>query len=373
MKILYLSKALVVGAYQTKMELMAAEPDLSLVVLVPPGWRDDRGLTPLNRAHTTGYDLQTVPILFNGSYHFHFYPTIGRLLDRHRPDLFHIDEEPYNLATGHAAWEAKRRRIPFLFFSWQNLYRRYPPPFRWMERWTLGRSAHAIGGNRDAIQVLRRKGYAGPATVLPQFGVDLRHFRPRPASTGGTVTFGYAGRLVEEKGLHLLLDALATLPAGGWRCLLLGSGAERARLEQQAARLGLGAQVEFLPPRPSTEMESFYHQLDVFVLPSLTRSNWKEQFGRVLIEAMASGVAVVGSDSGEIPHVIGEAGRIVPEGNAAALGQVLGTLLAEPDTRSALGRAGRARVEAHFTQQAIAQRTVQLYRTTIRAAGGPDG
>jgi glycosyltransferase involved in cell wall biosynthesis len=94
----------------------------------------------------------------------------------------------------------------------------------------------------------------------------------------------------------------------------------------------------------------------------LTRRNWKEQFGRVLVEAMASGVPVIGSDSGAIPGVIGDAGLVVPEGDVAALHGALCRLRDDPHLRRELAQRGRQRALAHFTHQQIAAATVEVYR-----------
>lgn len=363
MRILYLSKALVVGAYQRKMEELAALPEVDLHVAVPPAWRDERGEQPLERAHVTGYQLWEVPLLFNGSFHFHLYPRLGRLLDRVRPDLLHIDEEAYNFATGHAAWLARRRAIPFIFFTWQNLLRDYPLPFSWIERAVYQHASYAIAGNRDATSVLREKGYTGPVAVIPQFGIDPDIFQPAQTCQDRPFTIGYAGRFVEEKGLLVLLDALAAQPA--WRCIMQGSGPLRGRLVTRIHELGMDDRVEIRRPAPSTEMPAFYHSIDALVLPSLTQSNWQEQFGRVLVEAMACGVPVVGSDSGEIPHVIGDAGIVVPEGDDAALHDALFGLLRDPACCTDLANAGRERAVAHFTQAQIARRTWEVYREVL--------
>ena len=109
-------------------------------------------------------------------------------------------------------------------------------------------------------------------------------------------------------------------------------------------------------------MPAFHRGLDALVLPSHTTSTWKEQFGRVLIEAMACATPVVGSDSGEIPHVIGAAGLIYPERDCAALAAQLQLLLDEPRRRAELGGAGRRRVLAYFTMAQIAAQTVAVYR-----------
>ena len=109
MRVLMISKACIVGTYQKKLEAMAeAAPDLALTVAVPPFWRDERGVTRLERVHVRGYQLTVLPVALNGSYHLHFYPRLARLVHEVRPDLVHIDEEPYNLATYHANVLARR-------------------------------------------------------------------------------------------------------------------------------------------------------------------------------------------------------------------------------------------------------------------------
>ncbi len=368
MRVLMLSKACVVGIYQRKLEAIA-RLGVDLTVVVPPSWRDERGETALERSYTTGYRLVVNPIRFNGHFHLHYYPGLERWFDP-APDIVHIDEEPYNLATWQALALARRAGARSLFFSWQNLPRRYPLPFALGERWVLRHVDHAIAGTQSAAEVWRQKGYRGPLAVIPQFGVDPELFHPLAHPfTGRTRALGYVGRLVPEKGVHILLQAVALLASRGitnWRLDIVGNGPERAALERLAATLGLRERVTFNGQLPSAEIAAFYRQLDVLVLPSLTRPNWKEQFGRVLVEAMACGVVPVGSDSGAIPDVIGDAGLIVPEGDAAALADALRYLIDNDPQRRELARKGRERVLAHFTQDQIAAQTVAVYREMLR-------
>jgi glycosyltransferase involved in cell wall biosynthesis len=378
------SKALVVGAYQCKLEELARQPDIALTVVVPAAWREGRNLVRLERTHTRGYDLLVAPLAFNGQFHLHFYPTLGRLLRQLRPDILHMDEEPYNLATWLAVRQGRTVGAGCLFFTWQNLQRRYPWPFSGFERSVHAGAAHAIAGNPTAVQVLRAKGYRGPVTVIPQFGVDPGIFSPRqvdshtPTPTRdddpssfvvrpSSFTIGYAGRLVPEKGVDVLLAACATLPpAPDWTLHVLGDGPDQGRLADIARELNIAEKVRFLGRVPSAQTPQFYQTLDVLVVPSLSRPNWVEQFGRVLTEAMACGVPVIGSRSGEIPWVIGDAGRIFPEGDAGTLGSILAELADDPDQRAALAAAGRARVLAHFTQAQIAAETTAVYREMLR-------
>ena len=360
------SKACIVGTYQKKLEAMAkASPDLSLTVVVPPAWRDERGTTRLERSHTHGYRLEVLPILFNGSFHLHFYPGLNRLIRRVQPDLVHIDEEPYNFATYHANVLARRSGARTLWFSWQNLARRYPPPFSWLERYNLTRIDHAIVGSHTSAQVWRDKGYAGPLSVVPQFGVDPDDFLPPLGPrVDAPVHIAYVGRFVPEKGIDVLLNALARTP-GRWRATLLGSGPLAGALHEQVMALGLEDRVSFRAWLPSAAMPRFYGETDILVLPSLSRTNWTEQFGRVLIEAMACEVAVIGSDTGEIPHVIGDAGRVFPEADAVALSRVLDEIIHQPELRRNLGRQGRERVLSHYTQTEIARSTLATYRSVL--------
>jgi glycosyltransferase involved in cell wall biosynthesis len=379
MKVLIVSKACVVGAYQKKLEEIAGHDGIELTAVVPPEWRDERGTLVLERAHTSGYQLRVEPIAFNGHFHVHYYPTLGRVIRQVRPDIVHIEEEPYNLATFQATRAARRHGARTVVFAWQNLQRRYPPPFRWIETYVLGHTDVLLAGNAEGVDVWRAKGYQGRVEVIPQFGVDpgiysrierpsrpskpsvlLRRSARRPSQN--EMVIGFIGRLVPEKGIDILLEAVAQLQ-GPWELRILGSGPERDRLEKMAQWLGLLPRVSFDLPIPSSQMPYYYSGLDVLVLPSRTRSNWKEQFGRVLIEAMACRVVVLGARCGAIPEVIGDAGLTFAEGDAADLRTQLQKLLGDAALRLELAEKGRQRVLDQFTQSQIAARTVEIYRS----------
>jgi len=366
MRILMVSKALVVGMYQRKLEELAAEPDIELTVAVPPFWRERGHDLRLERSFTEGYKLHTLPIRFNGHFHVHFYQGLGSLLDRVRPDLLHFDEEAYNLSTWLALQQARRRGIKVAFYSWQNIQQRYPIPFRWIEAEVLSRADLGFAGNQDAARILRLKGFKGPLHVVPQFGIDPELFTPEGFSTQPPrpFTVGFVGRLVPVKGLDVLLNAVAGLD-GDWRLEVVGTGPERQNLETQVQSLGLGSRVVFHGRVASTRMPEVLRGFDVLAGPSLTSKRWKEQFGRMLVEAMACQVAVVGSDSGEIAQVIGDAGLVAPEGDVAALRSALLRLRDDPQLRRSLAEAGRRRVLAEYTQAAVASRTADAYRLVL--------
>jgi len=397
MKVLMVSKACVVGTYQRKLEELARLEGIELMAVVPPYWQEESRRVELEPLHTRGYRLQVEQIRFNGRFHIFYFPGLPRRLREFRPDIVHVDEEPYNLATFHALWLARRYGAKSLFFTWQNLHRIYPPPFRWMEIYSFKAADCAIAGNAEAVDVLRRKGFKKPAEVIPQFGVDPDLFHPllRPWEekggrlgsspsavsqhlelTGAThpswnrppethppsppFRIGYVGRLVEQKGIMDLLAAVAGL-GGNWTLTLVGAGPLQGEIERRAAALGMSHRLTIIPGVPSARMPGILNSLDVLVLPSRTRPNWKEQFGRVLVEAMACELPVVGSSSGEIPNVIGDAGMIFPEGDVVALRAHLERLMASPGLRHQMGKLGRARVLERFTHARIAEQTYRVY------------
>ena len=367
LRVLMLSKACIVGIYQRKLEHIAAQ-GVDLRVIVPPSWRDERGEQALERVYTSGYDLRVLPMRFNGNFHLHYYPGLLREARDFHPHIIHIDEEPYNLAAWQAQYVARSVGARTLFFSWQNITRRYPPPFTWGERWMLRTVDHALVGTESAAAVWRAKGYNGPLDVVPQFGIDPELFQPTSddKNPDQPFTFGYIGRLVPEKGILDLLHALSLLDDIHWHLRIVGSGPQKADFIQQAEKLGINERLTFVDWVPSTQMPAQYAHLDALVLPSRTRPNWKEQFGRVLVEAMASGVPVIGSDSGAIPGVIGEAGLIYAEGNRHQLSARLRQLVTQPNQRQQLAQRGRERVLKHFTHHSVASASVRAYEDIAR-------
>ncbi|MBK9711689.1 MAG: glycosyltransferase family 4 protein [Kouleothrix sp.] len=369
MKILMLSKALVVGAYQKKAEELAALPGVELTVAAPPSWREPGAVEQrLERRFTRGYRLVELPIWFNGRHHAHCYPAIDRLVAATRPDVFHVDEESFNLATFQAIRAGVRHSARCCFYSWANIERRYPPPFGWFERYAFRHAAHAIAGNCEAGDIIRGHGYAGPITVLPQFGVDPDLFAPAAdaptsqRSNAQTFVVGYLGRLVAQKGVLDLVEALPLLPESV-RLRLIGDGVLRERIFARAAELGVRGRVEQV--EWTDDVPGELRRLDALALPSRTTRSWKEQFGRVLPEAMSCGVPVIGSSSGEIPNVIGDAGLVYPEGDLAALAAAIVRLAGDPSLWADLRRRGRARVLAQYTQAALARQYYEVYRSML--------
>jgi glycosyltransferase involved in cell wall biosynthesis len=173
---------------------------------------------------------------------------------------------------------------------------------------------------------------------------------------------GFAGRLVDLKGGDLLLRALPLLPKY-CEVAMIGEGERKRDWMRLAQELGIADRVHWEPSVLHEQMPSVLQRLDILVLPSRTGRLWKEQFGRVLIEAMACGVVVVGSTSGEIPLVIEDAGEIFPEGDIRALATVLGSLASNQARREVLAQKGLAKIHSKFCIEAV----VPLYKSFFKS------
>ena len=293
---------------------------------------------------------------------------IIRALREHKPHLIDLGHESYSVAGAEVLtlcrWFAPN--VPIVMQANQNIHHNYPPPFNWLEQRAFRRVAAAYGCSETVCEVLRAKGFAKPAPVVP-FGVDTEAFRPRPAGDkrdNGPLTIGYIGRMLPGKGLNVLAAALEKIKDEAWQLLVVGDGSERQAFEQQLREAGLHDRAEFTGAVNFALVPEYFQRLDIMVIPTETTKRVREQFGRVIVEAMASGVPVIGSTCGAIPEVIGEAGLVFPEGDAEALAESLRTLLADAALRNLLVLAGRARVEQYSWTQ-VAEKTYELFRRVL--------
>jgi glycosyltransferase involved in cell wall biosynthesis len=368
LRVLYVSKALTVAAYRDKLRALGESVEVAAVM--PAQW----GREAAEPGRVGVAPVRTWPARLHGYNHFHTYRGSRSMVRAGRADLVHIDEEPFSAVTFQLARACRRAATPFVFFAWQNLEKRLPPPFGAFRSYVFRHAAGAIAGTERAAAVLRAGGWTGPVAVIPQMGVDPVRFRPdasarqglqrRFGAEPGELFIGYGGRLVREKGVDVLIRAVADLPAA--RLFILGDGPERAALVRLVEALGLDERVAFAGRVPSLDMPRWLAGLDVLVLPTVGRKGWVEQFGRILVEAMACGAAVIGTRTGEIPHVLGDAGVLVPPGEAGALADALRMLADAPGLRARLGEQGRARVLERFTNDRVARDTATFYRSVLR-------
>ena len=367
MRISVVSSSYVVALNQRKWSLIAEDGNNDVQVITVDRWADMG--RPLTAQRLAGkHHLHVINAM--GQPHFYwFWFSRGRLMSAiasFDPDVVYVELEPQCLAAFQVAQVARRLHKPLVLFTWENLVRRYTFVQLWWARRVLRRTAHLIGGSERALTVARHYGYEGGSSVLPQFGVDTALFNIDPDATirerfnlGNALVIGWVARVAKLKGIFTVLEALGGFSAN-WRLLVAGDGPDRSRAEQLARELGIDRQIFWMGAVPHAEIPQYLKAMDIFVLASIPTPDWEEQFGHVLIEAMSCGVPVIAADSGAIPGVVGDAGLVVPAGDAAALRGALERLAAEPPLRQQLSRRGRQRVLNQYSDGVIAGRLAAI-------------
>jgi glycosyltransferase involved in cell wall biosynthesis len=363
MNVLVIWKALVSEAYHKRFIELAKFKDVELTLVVPTKWHNTR----LEKECCSEYKIIPRKIVLNGFNHFHWYLGLERIISQVRPDILHIEEEHYSIVTYQAIRLAKRYNVRCMFVSLQNIYKKYPFPFSWMEKYNLKNVDCTVAVSDEIRDVLIRKGLGKEKISVIPYGVDHLMYRKiksqklRSKYGLDSFTIGYMGRFVIEKGIMDLLYAVSRIN-NNFNLLLVGSGKLKYKIEAEGRRLGLFEKIRIVDSISSSQVPYYLNCMDCLVLPSRTTRKWKEQFGRVLTEAMSCEVPVIGSDSGEIPNVIGDCGLIFKEGDADDLSSKIRLLINNDDLRMKLARNGLQRVLDNFTQEKAARETYKIYQ-----------
>jgi glycosyltransferase involved in cell wall biosynthesis len=367
LKILTIAHNAVAASNRRRIEVLRELPGIELTLLTPPWWFEEGRRVDVPRSAT----WRVGRTVFSGNGTRHLYLTgLVAALRSVQPDVIDLYEEPFSLV---ALQTLVLRNLlassaALVFYSAVNVHRQWRWPYRWIEQMVLKHADGAHVPNQDVAPILRAKGFANrPINVIP-LGVDPEPFAsatPMKLRDVPKPRVGFVGRLELVKGLDVLVDAFALVSSKTPASLVIaGDGSEHARLQ---ARIGpLKHRVSIIPPIAYEDMPAFLKSLDIVVLPSVTiLPLHREQFGRVLVEAMAAGVAVIGSSSGAIPEVIGDAGLVVPERDPAALAAAIDRLLANPAQRQELVDRGLQRVRTRFAWPVVAEQTIDLFRAAL--------
>jgi glycosyltransferase involved in cell wall biosynthesis len=336
-----------------------------LTIVVPSRWHHEYSDTDVTPQALPGleYALRPTPVALRGRPQRHLYLANCRAIcARARPHVAFIEAEPFALAAAQWSRALRKQHVPFGVQCYENIDRHLPRPVRWQRSRVLRDAAFVAARSDTAGELARSWGARGEVSLAPP---AVPNWESVPAAGERPFTVGYAGRLVEEKGLVDLLAAVRRLEAP-LELLLIGDGELRAQLEGQPIP---GSAVRVLDDLNHSAMAAGYARLDVLVLPSHTTTTWKEQFGRVIIEALWCGVPVVGSDSGEIPWLIEltGGGLTFPEGDDAALALCLMRLREDAELRRRLAATGRSAVERLFSVSAASDQLEMLLVHAARA------
>ncbi|WP_293350208.1 MULTISPECIES: hormogonium polysaccharide biosynthesis glycosyltransferase HpsO [unclassified Microcoleus] len=389
MRILVASHTYIVDINRQKFKILAnLEPDIEVTIVVPRRWKPGGVQNKIIETKFYQEDSFKIVPISNFSQNNQGLLTFGtdiiRLLQEFKPQIIQVEQGSKSLAYSQLIILNKLLKLQAknILFTWWNLSYELKWPISVLENCNLQNTDGIIAGNLDGSKILYQRGYTGAMAVMPQLGVDEKLFVPAAKDIELSRKFGikptdfvvgFVGRFVEEKGLLTLAEALAGLKQLSWKWLLVGQGKLRSHLEQKCIEWGISDRIIWVESVSHEEIPPYMNLMNCLVLPSqtsykfktLTTVGWKEQFGHVLIEAMACKIPVIGSDCGEIPHVIGDAGLVFPEGNAGILRDCLQQLMESRDLAVDLGDRGYHKVMTSYTNQALAEQLLDFYKQLL--------
>jgi glycosyltransferase involved in cell wall biosynthesis len=364
MKVLAVDQDAIFASDRGLWRALSERTDAEIFLLVPAHWRVNGQLI---NCEPEGSNLHVRPCeaVLAGRSHRAFYPELMRLVREESPDILYVNAEPESFLALQGAHikSTSGNKLKYILMSWRNIdFKPGGFPYRlarlhdWAEKYSLQKADGCIARNADAASILRKKGFENSVVIPPS--VDRSVFFPRTdderrgEDSDNSWSVGYIGRIDSQKGIDILLTAVSYL-ARDISIRITGNGPAKDNLQIQARSLGISDRVRWESAVPHSEVRDRLVRAKALVLPSRTGTFWKEQFGRVLIESMACGVPVIGSDSGEIPNVIGDAGIVVPEGDPQALAAAIKRLCDDEPLRSELIAKGQARVDRRFSIDAV--------------------
>lgn len=376
MRLMVISHTYIESTYRSKwLALRDIGSDVECLVVTPTYWQDRE----FGRSYSVAQvedRLRFVPIsaFVPGfvSRHIYISPDLPRLMQQFQPDVVEVEAEMWS-AVYLQALLLIRLLVPkakLVNFSWWNTLDWDTPlhaPGSLLYKIGLRATHLIIAGNHGAVDIHREQGYIGPISLIPQNGVNRAEYYPacpRPDlftryGLAGEFVIGYAGRLHVRKGVDTLLDAVAGITNVSWKLLIVGNGPCLNMLKGQAGSLGISERVVFTGAVPRSQIPDHIQLMNVLVLPS-TKAQW-EQFGRVLVEAMASGLPCIVSTNVGCTLRDGVDGFMIPIRDLEALKDRIRRLYFDPGLRKSMGAAARARAE-RFSWQEYSRRLALMYR-----------
>jgi L-malate glycosyltransferase len=343
-RVLIINSMFVNALYRRCADELGRLPGVELTVLTTESWVMNGKLMPLDPvAPDAPYRFVAAPAAWKGKENRGFYKRgLSKVLRDAKPEVIYLMEEPFSVFATQiiALKKIVCPSVPVIFFTWNNLSLTkydYRPSFAYRNfaRLNLRSLDQGLTANSDGIAVLREFGYEKSVRTVG-YGVDTGHYssardekveriRTELGIRSTDKVIGYVGRMLHMKGVDLLIEAYSRVCSTNpnLKLLLVGSGEADAEIDQQINAAGIVDRVVRVPVIPHSAVPDYMHTLDVLVLPSRRVGMWAEQFGRVLVEAMAARKIVIGSSSGAIPEVVGEAGFIFRENDALHLAQTL--------------------------------------------------
>jgi len=385
-----ISHAYVYAPYRAKIEALAKYKDLNITLITPEFGLEGGG----QKVYSTPYEGKaykhiTLSGFFTGKLNFFVFRNLKKTLQSLNPDIIMLEEEYWTQVAAQVSYVTKKflPQTKLILLSCENMCHiweseskspyqkiRYAS-FHLLEKFIIPKLDGLVFQLPEVWQdfdqrmlYLKFKGLKG---TFPQLGVDYERFaKPTPASKIEEIrnnlhikaedfVYGYIGRLTPEKGIEDMIYAFAGWHKPNTRVLIIGNGSDEyiSHLNALIDKLNLNHIINILPAIKFDDIPAYFQLLDISILLSHTTPIWKEQFGRVLVESMAAGTPVIGSDSGAIPLVVGETGYIVVEKDILSIRESLNDAYTNKEKYIKLSKLAKARSKKEFSYKSIAKKT----------------
>ncbi|MEI2401377.1 glycosyltransferase [Niallia taxi] len=371
MKLLLIWHAGGVESYWKRVEELAKRFD-QVLLLVPEEWNEGGKIVKTNDFQLAeNCNVESGKTIFN--FHgatFFYLNNLYSVLKRFKPDIIHLHEEPWSMAAFQTILYTKLLKLKskIILDSSAITLQKKPLPFSWIEKYTYSNIDLAFARNIEGKQILIDRGCTSSINILPN-GVNTDIFKKLDEREIDEVKINngipsnkkiicYMGRIIKEKGIYDFIDAARIIInkyKSEYTFLIIGSGPEYSNLKDFINKEKLNEHFIVKEKLNPMEVPSIMNTIDLLVLPSRTMPNWKEQFGRVLVEAMACGIPVLGSSSGGIPEVINDERFVFREGNIDELSGKIRGITNNSSLRIENIKNGVNRVENLYSWEAISQ------------------
>lgn len=358
-KVLVIDQNSVQHTARSKWDALAKCENIQLNLVTPKYWKENYNKIYFQTPKNIEYKIFTGNVIWPGYENRSFFLTgLIKAMREFKPDLIFLFEEPFSLFAFQTILLIKIicPKTKLIFYTWDNLTwdNKYPYKFSFIYK-IINKLTHliadgAVTANTEALEIINHKNFTKLVSLI-YYPIDLNYFniekknalvssnQPKPY-----FTIGYVGRFLKQKGIDILFRASSNLDFP-FKLLMVGDGPDIEYLKRLAKELGLEDKIKWYNSVLNSNMPELYSLMDILVLPSKTTLKWKEQFGRVLVEAMAMGVIPIGSSSGAIPEVIGDAGLIFPEDDFETLSKLIKQLYLNANIREELINNGSIRVK----------------------------
>jgi len=279
-------------------------------------------------------------------------------------DIFHSADPHYYYSYQLAKLRKKRLINKLILTSWETI------PFnnetiykkKQLKKYSMSEADLFICYTTRAKKCLLKEGVSEKKIKIVKLGVDLSRFKTVKRLKKNYITLLFVGRLVKEKGILDLYEAFKKIqsPNHKFRLKIVGEGPLKSKILKLAKQDGLRSLVD-VETRSYEQMPKVYPEADIFIMPSKTTKTWEEQYGMVLIEAMASGIPIIAYNSGVILENLGESGILVKKGDVGALTKTILDLKSNKELRTKLGKMGRERAESFFDSRKTAKQFEEIY------------